>query len=450
METKMELVQISGKDAGRRMVLPETGLRIGRASSNDWVIADEELSRNHCLIEFADGEPRLVDLASANGTYVNGEEIGSTPRVLKSGDLIEIGKTRLRVVNADAAEKPQTTVDLGLEPAPAPQSDASDASSGTRKPTAGRRMLLWSLPVLVLLLGAGLVLWYPFERGTPSADSSVTRIPLAVEKGGLFALYYESVEADARHIFRYQMTIGPDGVLRVVSDDVPGENRHIDKSAKLSPEALARVNAIFASPDWSALDATYSGIAAADANELKSRRVRVVRANGVKDVLVENASEPEAFAAVREALETFSRNELGIWAIQYSREKLAALSEASEETGDAKWADRAVEYGNLGAAIKAYEEALFYLETVNPKPPHHAAIKKKLDAAKTELAARYREQRFLANKAINLGDWDEARAQLRILCDLISDKNDPRHKEANAKLIEVDSRLRAAKKGGAK
>lgn len=451
MNGKIELVQLSGAGAGKRCTVPETGLRIGRASSNDLSIQDEELSRNHCLIEFKAGELRLVDLASANGTYVNGTSIGAEPHILHAGDVIEIGETRLRVVDSSSSAS-AAAVDLGLEL----KQNSKTAASNNAQEMAGRsrhsRLIygLITLLLLIALVGIGFVFFSPDKGLANSVGGTEQKSSPLAAKDGFFALYYENIEADGSHIFRYQMTIGPDGVLRVVSDDVPGENRHVDKSTKLSQENIARVNAIFKTAGWAELDSVYSGVAVSEANEMKSRRIRVVRANNVKDVLVENTPEPNAFAVVREALETFSRNELGIWAIQYSREKLVSLSLASAETGDAKWEDRGVEYGNLGAAIKAYKESLFYLETVDPKPPHFAQVKAKLENAETELDKHYREQRFLANKAINLGDWADAHKQLRILCDLIPDKDDPRHKEANAKLVEIDARLRAAKKGGAK
>lgn len=445
MDKKYELVQIAGVGAGHRWPIPETGLRIGRASSNDLALSDEELSRNHCLIDFAAENIRILDLASANGTYVNGESIGTKPFILQGGDVIEIGTTRLRLVEATGAAT--AAVDLGLESAPT--GSAADPAKPPAKKSKARRIVFIILGLLVLG-AAGVLFWLPVDQKEDAAVASAQGWTLAEQKNGFFSVYCENIEANNAFIFRYQMTIGPDAVLRVVSDNVPGENRHIDKSTRLSPADIARVDAIFKAQGWEALDPVYSGMSATDANELKSSRVRVVRAGGVKDVLVENTPEPPAFTAIREALETFARNELGIWAIQYSREKLVELSLASEETGDAKWADRAVEYGNLAAAIKAYKESLFYLETVDPKPAHFASVKKKLEEAETELNTRYREQRFLVNKALNLADWDEAKKQLRILCNLIPDKDDTRHKEANAKLIEIDARLRAEKKGGAK
>ena len=173
----------------------------------------------------------------------------------------------------------------------------------------------------------------------------------------------------------------------------------------------------------------------------------MVRWNDVKDILVENAPEPDAFRSVREALETFSRNELGIWAIQYSREKLIELSAQSAEVGDAKWEEREVEYGNLSEAVKSYREAVFYLETINPKPDGYAELKEKLSRTEEELRRRYEDQRFLVDKAINLGDWEVAQTELKVLCELVPEKDDPRHAEANARLVDVENRMKKVRAG---
>ena len=267
-------------------------------------------------------------------------------------------------------------------------------------------------------------------------------------RSAISSLVYEKVEADATRIFRYYMTLDEYGVLRVVYDDVPDANRHVDKSAKLADGAKARIAEILDAKEWDALDDAYSGSSAMDENALKSWRIRVVRGDRVKEVLVENTQEPDAFGEIREALETFSRNELGIWAIQYSREKLLELSEESARNGDAKWDERDVEYGNLSASVDAYREAAYYLDTVNPKPESYARIKERLERSLSELDRRYRDQRFLADKAINLSDWETAKAELRILCDMVPNKNDDRHAEANAKLVDVENRIKKAKKGG--
>ncbi len=447
MAKRLELMVTSGERSGQRYAVPDAGLRLGRSSSNDVFIPDEELSRNHCLFE-CDGESgvRVMDLASANGTYVNGEALDAAPRVLKAGDEIAVGGTTLKVVGEEpvSASAPVAggAVDLGLGTAVAKRSDGASASG--RAP-AGRRSLagiLWIVAAVLILAAIVLVLSLPSKPA-----ESFVRVADA-PRPQLSSLIYEKVEADATRIFRYCMTIDADGELRVSYDDIPEADRHVNKSGRLNDRARARVLEILDTKGWDELDEAYTGPSASDENALKSWRIRTVRGARVRDVLVENVPEPEAFKQVREALETFSRNELGIWAIQYSRERLLELSAESAKIGAAKWEEREVEYGNLSAAVDAYREALYYLETVNPKPESHAGLKESLDRAVADLEARYKEQRFRADRAINLSDWETARTELRILCDLVPNKNDPRHDEANAKLVDVENRMKKARKGG--
>ena len=173
----------------------------------------------------------------------------------------------------------------------------------------------------------------------------------------------------------------------------------------------------------------------------------MVRGDRVFTCFVENAPEPDAFRETRLALETFSQNELGVWAIQYSGEKLAEMSQEARRAADAKWEERDVNYGNLAAALKLYDEAVMDLETVNPKPEDFSELVTKRDMVKAELDRRYKDQRFEADRAVNMNDWERARSELRILCELVPDPQDPRHAEAAAKLVDVENRL---KKGGAK
>ena len=122
MAKRPELLITSGPMSGTRFEVGAGGVRLGRSSSNDVHIPDEELSRNHCLFEQS-GEAgiRITDLASANGTFVNGEQLGSDSRELKGGDTIEVGSTKISVVGDEppfapraAGIKVAATVDLGL------------------------------------------------------------------------------------------------------------------------------------------------------------------------------------------------------------------------------------------------------------------------------------------------------------------------------------------------
>ena len=455
MAKRPELLITSGPMSGTRFEVGAGGVRLGRSSSNDVHIPDEELSRNHCLFEQS-GEAgiRITDLASANGTFVNGEQLGSDSRELKGGDTIEVGSTKISVVGDEppfapraAGIKVAATVDLGLGAASAEPAQGGVASHKQSKAQGGHQRtmianVLWVVAALTVAVAIAVVLCAPRESEKPVA-------PVVEEKTEqkLVSLRYEKVEADVTRVFSYRMEIDGSGILRVAFDDVPGENRHVDKKTKLSDKANKRILEILEKPGFAALDDEYVGSSVEDENALKSFRIRVVRWNSIKDVLVENTQEPDAFREVREALETFSRNELGIWAIQYSKEKLIELSDESAKVGDAKWEDREVEYGNLSTAIKAYKDALFYLETINPKPDGYAEIKEKLARTEAELKQRYEDQRFRADKAMNLGDWETAQNELKILCELVPERDDPRHAEANARLVDVENRMKKARGG---
>lgn len=71
---------------------------IGRNPTTDITLLDEGISREHALVLFDEDAPGYVieDLASTNGTRVNGKRVRSAP--LAEGDEIQIGQTLFRFV----------------------------------------------------------------------------------------------------------------------------------------------------------------------------------------------------------------------------------------------------------------------------------------------------------------------------------------------------------------
>ena len=447
MAKRPELAALTGKHAGKRIQVPEAGIRVGRSTVNDLQFDHTEMSRSHCLFERA-GEDGLtvLDLASANGTLVNGEDIGSAPRALAVGDVVEVGDTRIRIVGDEdepAAPAAAASVDLGLGGGSAGPAAGRAKKSGEPERHPVLMGVLMAFAVACVAAAGYLLVRAP---GAQPEDDEAERGARGVVHKGFVSLEYEKVEADAARIFRYSMTIDDGGTLRVVYDDVPAANRHVDKSVKLDEKARANVLRILDDGGWDGLREGDPAPGGSAGNALKSWRIRVVRDGRVKEILVENAREPAGFGAIREALEAFSRNELGIWAVQYSADQLRKLSEESERIGDAKWRERDVQHGNLYAAVAAYKEAVYHLETVDPKPKSYATLREKLDAAMEELDRRYKDQRFLADKAINLADWDAAKRELKILCEMVPGRDDPRNAEASAKLLDVEGRIGNGKK----
>jgi len=81
--------------AGERYPLLGPLTTIGRDPSADIVLDDPGISRRHSEIRVTSDGPHLVasirDLASTNGTFVNGERITSTRLV--DGDRLTVGRT---------------------------------------------------------------------------------------------------------------------------------------------------------------------------------------------------------------------------------------------------------------------------------------------------------------------------------------------------------------------
>jgi FHA domain len=108
----LRLEVVSGKASGFVILVGER-LVIGRHSEGPGRLADDpELSRHHAQISRDDRGTYLIeDLASTNGTIVNGYRI-SSPTALATGDSIEVGATTMRVADAPATSEPPPDVDV--------------------------------------------------------------------------------------------------------------------------------------------------------------------------------------------------------------------------------------------------------------------------------------------------------------------------------------------------
>jgi len=85
------LIIKSGRKSGATFPLRKKVINMGRDSSNEIVIDDPKSSRQHAKIKLEGDNFVIYDLASSNGTFVNGEKITSVK--LNDGDEIKIGDT---------------------------------------------------------------------------------------------------------------------------------------------------------------------------------------------------------------------------------------------------------------------------------------------------------------------------------------------------------------------
>ena len=77
-------------------------IRIGRADTNDLVIDDGLVSRQHAILVTSLSGMSISDLASSGGTLVNGEPLH--PTALSPASVITIGDTELAFADPDSGE----------------------------------------------------------------------------------------------------------------------------------------------------------------------------------------------------------------------------------------------------------------------------------------------------------------------------------------------------------
>jgi pSer/pThr/pTyr-binding forkhead associated (FHA) protein len=102
--------------SGERLeyVISQAELEIGKAPHNQLVLNDPTVSNTHAMLLARDGGYSIVDLGSRNGTYVNGNRLGTQSHTLRHGDTIQLGQTVLTFRNR-AETVANTTATLSPE-----------------------------------------------------------------------------------------------------------------------------------------------------------------------------------------------------------------------------------------------------------------------------------------------------------------------------------------------
>lgn len=87
------LMVTQGRAAGSRYELSEARVSLGRHPESDIFLDDITVSRRHAEI-YRDGlVPRVKDLGSLNGTYLNSRRVEEAG--LKDGDELQVGRFKL-------------------------------------------------------------------------------------------------------------------------------------------------------------------------------------------------------------------------------------------------------------------------------------------------------------------------------------------------------------------
>jgi len=152
---KPRLLVIAGPAAGRELSLSASArvMKLGRADGCDWVIPDNDMSREHAAFERGADGIAVRDLGSKNGVLVDGQPVTGA-RTLHDGQVVVLGNTRLQVVDPEERYLRQ------MEQMPAQAAVEAGAAASAKQERNSTRLpvVAATIAATTLLVCLGLVL----------------------------------------------------------------------------------------------------------------------------------------------------------------------------------------------------------------------------------------------------------------------------------------------------
>jgi hypothetical protein len=145
------LALVAGPRYGEELPIPKPVVTVGRAAGSDIVIDDDSVSASHARLEWDLGSWRITDLASTNGTAVEGIKLApNIPTPLPYGATVRVGGVKLQFREVEQADPERARSEYV-----APEKPAT-----LREERSGFRFPVWlALLLLVLLAVIGFVLF---------------------------------------------------------------------------------------------------------------------------------------------------------------------------------------------------------------------------------------------------------------------------------------------------
>jgi len=165
----MKLVAQSGPLSGQEwpIGLDKPVIVLGRGASCHVVLPDQQASRRHAEMSFAEGQVSITDAGSMNGTFVNDVRITGT-QTLRPGDRVCIGETQF-VLQQGAATMQKASAPAMAGPPP----------SVKRGGNSSLVLILGGMVVLVLVIAAVVAFLFLRGRIEPQAVTSATGTPMS-------------------------------------------------------------------------------------------------------------------------------------------------------------------------------------------------------------------------------------------------------------------------------
>lgn len=416
-----------GKRVGYEFEVRGSEVRLGRRSDNDLVLDDESASGHHAVFAPDRGGVLVRDCGSVNGIMVNGKVTKSAP--LRAGDRVIVGTTEIEALKEEE-EEPRDSTRL------------ADGGSGKKPSRAGSASPRWKVALAALLVVAvAAMAWKVFQKTAWHKPAAAMARGGGEAKGPMladdfFRLRYEKVQASADNIFRYEMRIENDSISIAV-DDLK-QSRKLRRNKSIDPKQAVDIRDAIVDQQVFSLPPRIEG---KSAGLHDSWRLSVVMRGETRDLEVLNRIPPENFKRLCAILESFGEAELGMVALSMSGDELKRRATEAFQRARKLYDERFVNAENLFNAIKAYTETIWYLDSIEPKPPIFGDAIHGKQTASDELDQQIEDHRFRAARSIQLQEWRKARDELSAVLQKLPDPADRRNQEARVRLLDVEKRL---------
>ena len=457
-----------GPEKGRELIIPAKGARLGRATENDISISDAAMSRFQCRMYFRNKFLHVMDLGSTNETLVNNQPVSDTS--LRFGDEILIGDSLLKVINdglhepemkhpapashpppeSPQAEPAPIVFHADQEPPPHPTSSTSstdsldvdlglgkknlpELSDGDKERRSILPLLLVALVTMLIVIGVGVgVMMY-------TSTSTSTENPSVLTRDSRIRITYEKVIAGEGNVFRYAINLSPDGELVADVHDLR-QQRDISRRETISSDRLSTFQSqlVQEKDPFLSLKDSYDGLPVGDH---ESFRLTIVFGREAKTVRVENQLEPDAFRRIREQIEAYANNELGLINIDIPPEELRARADESWQNAQDLYAQRDVKNENLWQASQKLKDVVFLLETIEPKPTYFEDAVLLRQEWRKLLTDNVRDLEFEAIRAMQVGDTRRAADLNRRILATFPERSHKEYQEAYNRLVQIEQEL---------
>ena len=277
------LVIITTELAGSEFPLTRSEMLMGRTEENDIVLAHRSVSSRHAKIVYDGGIYRIIDMDSANGVLVNGEEYARVD--LRRGDTIELGHVRIRYVAPGEAYQyaPDQAADLVTAVTQPEVVDAEVMEERLEKPATGKKVgIITGGVALIALIAFGIWHFTKTDEGAieePSTEPVAEKVeptPPAEPPGEdpAAALFKEGANKLSKRDF--EGAILALNAAMEKNPDYPGVQTMLEKARaeKEASDLVSKAQSAIADKDY---DAAWEFIAQIPADSMFAKEIAAIK-----------------------------------------------------------------------------------------------------------------------------------------------------------------------------